>query len=166
MWCGVVVRRLQDPATPLSMQHYRGIYMLQEKVSRDKQRVNVAKFNATEDMTGGHMGTASWPAAAALLAPAAAAAGEGKAKRRMSQSLWPPQRMQTAYVAHEPDKQAAVNNRRLHAAVAAGGYLVAYENDNIEQGEVLLVTRLSKLTMLLEYPDVGPEDPVVMWIQQ
>jgi hypothetical protein len=48
----------------------------------------------------------------------------------------------------------------------AGGYLLAYENDNIEQGEVMLVTRLSKLTMLLEYPNAGPEDPAIMWIQK
>lgn len=54
----------------------------------------------------------------------------------------------------------------LHAAVAAGGYLLAYENDNVQQGDVLLVTRLSKLTMLLEYPNVGPNDPAVMWIQK
>jgi hypothetical protein len=34
------------------MQHYRGIYMLQEKVSRNNDRVNVTKFNASEDMSG------------------------------------------------------------------------------------------------------------------
>ena len=45
---------LQDPTTPLTMQHYRGIYMLQEKVSRNNDRVNVTKFNATEDMSGEH----------------------------------------------------------------------------------------------------------------
>lgn len=50
--------------------------------------------------------------------------------------------------------------------MAAGGYLVAYENDNVEAKDVLLVTRLSKLTMLLEYPDVAPDAPAVMWIQQ
>jgi hypothetical protein len=51
VWCGVCC--LQDPATPLSAQHYRGIYMLQEKVSRGRRRVNVARFNGTEDMSGG-----------------------------------------------------------------------------------------------------------------
>jgi hypothetical protein len=43
---------LQEPGTPLSMQHYRGIYMLQEKVDRDKDRVNIAKFDANSDMSG------------------------------------------------------------------------------------------------------------------
>lgn len=42
--------------------------------------------------------------------------------------------------------------------------MLAYENDNIEQGDVTLVTRLSKLTMLLEYPK--RIDAAVMWIQK
>jgi hypothetical protein len=46
----------------------------------------------------------------------------------------------------------------------AGGYILAYENDNVEEGDALLVTRLSKLTMIMEYPDAT--DTITMWIQQ
>lgn len=43
---------MQDPNTPLSMEHYRGVYMLQEKVSRGKERVNVTKFDGSKDLSG------------------------------------------------------------------------------------------------------------------
>lgn len=42
----------QDPTTPLSAQHYRGVYMLQEKVSRGKDRVEVKKYDPEVDPSG------------------------------------------------------------------------------------------------------------------
>lgn len=53
---------LQDPAIPLSDQHYRGVYMLLEKVSRGKDRVDVKKYDPEVDPSG---------ATALLLVPAA-----------------------------------------------------------------------------------------------
>jgi len=50
---------MQDPNTPLSMEHYRGVYMLQEKVSRGKERVNVTKFDGSKDMSGEQPGGAT-----------------------------------------------------------------------------------------------------------
>jgi hypothetical protein len=46
-----------------------------------------------------------------------------------------------------------------------GGYLIAYENDNTTPKDVLISTRLSKLTMIVEYPKAAPE-PVQLWIQR
>lgn len=37
----------------MTMDAYRGVYMLQEKVSRNKHRVDVAKFDPATDITGG-----------------------------------------------------------------------------------------------------------------
>lgn len=43
----------QNPPAPMSgASSYLGVYMLQEKVSRSKQRVDVAKFSADTDMSG------------------------------------------------------------------------------------------------------------------
>jgi uncharacterized UBP type Zn finger protein len=37
----------------MTLDAYRGVYMLQEKVSRDKHRVNVTKFDANSgDLSG------------------------------------------------------------------------------------------------------------------
>lgn len=46
----------------------------------------------------------------------------------------------------------------------AGGYLLAYENDNIYAKDVTIALRLSKLVMVLEYPKKANET-VQMWIQ-
>lgn len=46
----------------------------------------------------------------------------------------------------------------------AGGYLLAYENDNVEAEDTLITTRLSKLTFIMEYPK--QTDAIAMWIQK
>jgi hypothetical protein len=47
----------------------------------------------------------------------------------------------------------------------AGGYLLAYENNNVDDSDTLLVTRLSKLTILKEYPG-DTNEVIVMWMQR
>ncbi|KAF6264711.1 coth protein-domain-containing protein [Scenedesmus sp. NREL 46B-D3] len=44
-----------EPNTPLSMNHYWGVYMLQEPVTRDKHRVPIAKYDPAVDPSGGFM---------------------------------------------------------------------------------------------------------------
>lgn len=49
--------------------------------------------------------------------------------------------------------------------MCAGGYLLAYENDNISPKDTLITTRLTKLTLVLEYPRKAPQ-PAQLWIQR
>ena len=45
-YCEVFVNN--DPNTPLSMDDYRGVYVLMEKIKRDSERVSLAKLNSTD----------------------------------------------------------------------------------------------------------------------
>lgn len=47
----------------------------------------------------------------------------------------------------------------------AGGFLLAYENDNIAGTDTQLFTRLTKLTFIQEYPK-GNNESTVMWMQR
>lgn len=58
---------LQDPSIPLSAQHYRGVYMLQEKVGRDKNRVDVKKYDAAVDPSGTGLEMEGWDACQCLV---------------------------------------------------------------------------------------------------
>ncbi|KAF8065708.1 hypothetical protein HT031_002768 [Scenedesmus sp. PABB004] len=47
----------------------------------------------------------------------------------------------------------------------SGGYLLAYENDNIVAGDVYFETRLSGLSVLVEYPGAARvTEPVIRWL--
>lgn len=71
-------------------------------------------------------------------------------------------------LSYRPDHDVAlVTAAPRHAVLImqpAGGYLLAYENDNIEGTDTQLVTRLTKLTFIQEYPK-GNNESTVMWIQ-
>jgi hypothetical protein len=71
----------------------------------------------------------------------------------------------------EPDHAGAVtltNAGLFHAVLVlqhAGGFLLAYENDNVEGTDTQLITRLTKLTFIQEYPK-GNNESTVMWMQR
>ncbi len=50
---------VNESATPLAMRHYMGVYLLEEKVTRDKERVDIAKldpsFSQAPDISGGYI---------------------------------------------------------------------------------------------------------------
>jgi hypothetical protein len=53
---------MQNDSSPLSADHYRGLYQLHEPVTRGKHRVDVAKFaDPAGDISGGREGPPGRP---------------------------------------------------------------------------------------------------------
>lgn len=166
------------------MQHYRGIYMLQEKVSRDKDRVNVTKFDAAADMSGGHS-LAGPPGRfdgsnlrlSALCCQTCGSSNPHVERGAQQGTLPAAVRPSLPRAPRVPEAtcfcmaawgRLLLSPQCLHrprACAAAGGYLLAYENDNVEAKDTVITTRLSKLTFIMEYPKQR-DDATVMWIQK